>query len=221
MTAQLAPETFAEVRAVLEARAKALGSEAERPLDERLADALVDLVRAGRPGRGDASSFMVVAHVRLSDLFDDEAEPTALVGELERGGYLSVATLRRLLCDATVVIGIDDDEGHTMYEGRQVRDATATQRREIMRRDRHCRFPGCGRVTFTNPHHILEWLRDHGPTDIDNLCCLCEHHHGRVHSKDWSVTGNANEELTFRGPNGRVLTSRPSPLWTVVTGSDP
>jgi hypothetical protein len=31
------------------------------------------------------------------------------------------------------------------------------------------------------------------------------------------MSGNANEELTFTGPTGRVMTSRPSPLWTRVT----
>jgi hypothetical protein len=38
-----------------------------------------------------------------------------------------------------------------------------------------------------------------------------------VHSKQWSVSGNANEELAFLGPTGRVMTSRPSPLWTTVS----
>ena len=31
------------------------------------------------------------------------------------------------------------------------------------------------------------------------------------------MRGNANEELTFVGPSGRVMTSRPSPLWAWVT----
>ena len=31
------------------------------------------------------------------------------------------------------------------------------------------------------------------------------------------MTGNANEELTFVTPKGRVMTSRPSPLWTRAT----
>ena len=31
------------------------------------------------------------------------------------------------------------------------------------------------------------------------------------------MTGNANEELTFVGPSGRVMTTRPSPRWTTVT----
>jgi hypothetical protein len=31
------------------------------------------------------------------------------------------------------------------------------------------------------------------------------------------MTGNANTELTFVGPKGRVMTTRPSPRWTGVT----
>ncbi len=45
---------------------------------------------------------------------------------------------------------------------------------------------------------------------------LCRYHHGVVHRKGWSMTGNANEELTVVGPTGRVMVSRPSPLWTRV-----
>ena len=103
-----------------------------------------------------------------------------------------------------------------MFEGRARRRPTDAQRREIMRRDRHCRFPGCTNVTFTNTHHIQPWKPD-GRTDIDNLALLCVHHHHRVHHGKWTMSGNANEELTFVGPTGRVMTSRPSPLWTAVT----
>jgi hypothetical protein len=126
--------------------------------------------------------------------------------------------LQRLACDAILVIAVDDDVGHTMYEGRQRRLPSAAQRREMMRRDRHCRFPGCTNAIFTNPHHIVPWLPG-GRTDLDNLVLLCEHHHHLVHSKQWTMSGNANEELAFAGPSGRIMTSRPSPLWT--TASDP
>jgi hypothetical protein len=104
-----------------------------------------------------------------------------------------------------------------MYEGRAHRYPTETQRREIVRRDRHCRFLGCANSTFVNPHHIKWWIRDHGTTDLPNLALLCEHHHRLLHSKQWTMSGNANEELTFVGPSGRVMTSRPSALWTTVT----
>ena len=67
-------------------------------------------------------------------------------------------------------------------------------------------------------HHIKEWKPDQGPTNLDNLALLCIHHHGLVHSKQWTMSGNANDVLTFIGPGGRTMTSRPSPLWTAVRG---
>ena len=129
--------------------------------------------------------------------------------------------MQRIACDATIVIGVDDDVGHTMYEGRARRFPTQAQRREVMRRDRHCRFPGCTNVTFTNVHHVVAW-KPGGRTDLDNLALACLHHHHLVHSNQgWTVSGNANEELTFVGPSGRVMTSRPSPRWTRVTAGTP
>jgi hypothetical protein len=216
MTAQLPAESYAEVRAGLEAQARRFPSDGETRFDQRLADALVSLVR-GRPANDDEpapSPYVVVAHVALATLVDEDS---ALAGELEHRGLVDAEVLRRLACDATLVIALDDDAGHTMYEGRARRDPTPTQRRELWRRDRHCRFPGCPNATFVNPHHIRWWRRDRGPTDLDNLALLCEHHHHLMHSKQWQVSGNANAELSFVGPKGRVMTSRPSPLWTRVS----
>jgi len=90
------------------------------------------------------------------------------------------------------------------------------QGREIIRRDRHCRYPGCTNVTFAIVHHIVPW-KPGGGTDLPNLVLLCRHHHGVVHRKGWSLTGNANQELSIKTPTGRVMVSRPSPLWTRVT----
>ena len=146
-----------------------------------------------------------------------QARPSTLAGELEYGGLIDGETVQRIACDATIAVGVDDDVGHTMYEGRARRFPTEAQRREVMRRDRHCRFPGCTNVTFTNVHHIVAW-KPGGRTDLDNLALVCVFHHGMVHrNKGWTMSGNANEELTFVGPSGRVMTSRPSPLWTRVT----
>jgi hypothetical protein len=75
-------------------------------------------------------------------------------------------------------------------------------------------------VTFTNAHHVVPWIPG-GRTDLQNLALMCLHHHRLVHSNAWTMTGNANEELTFVGPSGRVMTTRPSPRWTAVTSSVP
>ena len=107
--------------------------------------------------------YLVVAHVPLEALIDQDGAESDLFGELERGGLVSGGVTRRLACEGSVVVAIDDADGHTMYEGRATRDATAAQRREIMRRDRHCRFPGCTHVVFHQPHHMDEWERERRP----------------------------------------------------------
>jgi hypothetical protein len=100
-----------------------------------------------------------------------------------------------------------------MAEGYEKRLPTPAQRREIIRRDRTCRFPGCSNTLFTNVHHILPWAKG-GKTDLPNLALLCNHHHHVVHEGKWQLSGNANGELKFMGPTKRLMTSRPSPQWT-------
>ena len=58
-----------------------------------------------------------------------------------------------------------------------------------------------------------------GLTDLANLALLCKHHHHLIHTKVWSMSGDANVELRFVGPTGQVMTTRPSRLWAQV--SDP
>ena len=159
------------------------------------------------------SPYFAVLHAPLQALIDPDGVPTGLAGDLEQGGLISLETVSRLLCDSTFVIAVDDDAGHTMYEGRQRRLPTGAQRREIWRRDRCCRFPGCRNKIFTQPHH-LKWWTNGGTTDLFNLALMCSYHHHLMHSNGWSVRGNANEKLTFVGPNGRTTSSCPSSIWT-------
>jgi hypothetical protein len=214
LVASLPAADYVELKGTLEARAKAMApDEAELSHDERMGLALMSLGRGGvaSAGRGGPAP-VVVAHVRLEALLAEDHDSSALVGELERGGLISAEVLERLACDATLIVGVDDEAGHTMYEGRATRFPSETQRRELWRRDRHCRFPGCANALYTNAHHIVGWTPA-GTTDLDNLVTLCRHHHHEVHSKRWKLSGDANVELTFVGAGGKTMTSRPSPLW--------
>ena len=72
VSAQLLAETYAEVRASLESRAKQVPSDGETRWDQRLADAFVSLVRARRSTEtsdepSGSSPYVVVAHVPLRD----------------------------------------------------------------------------------------------------------------------------------------------------------
>jgi hypothetical protein len=231
MTAQLPKDAYAQTKATVGAYAATIPSEGENkiPLDQRRHDGfmmIMDSVASGKTssGKGAAGTspmppkpFLVVAHVPLEDLVDDAGEKSELAAELEHGGLIDIETVQRIACDAAVVVAVDDAAGHTMYEGRARRFPSGTQRREVIRRDRQCRFPGCANVTFADVHHIVPWSLG-GGTDLDNLILLCRHHHhGVVHRNGWSMTGNANEELTIVGPTGRVMVSRPSVLWARVT----
>ena len=219
MSVQLPVDDYAETRACLEARAKDLPSDGETPWDQRLCDgswscsARLYQARPLQPRRPVRSSSSPTSPC-LFDRGVRRAEQ--LAGELENVGLIDGDTLQRIACDATIAIGVDDDVGHTMYEGRARRFPSDAQRREVKRRDRHCRFPGCTNMTFTNIHHIVAW-KPGGRTDLPNLVLLCKHHHGVVHRNGWTLSGDANEELTIVSPTGGVMVSRPSPLWTRVT----
>jgi hypothetical protein len=215
MTVQLPPESYASLRTCVDGWARDIPDDGETPLDQRRCDGFVQNMGSGTSG----SPYVVVVHVPLTALVD-AGEPTDLAGELERDGLIDGETVRRIACDATIAVAVDDDVGHTMYEGRNRRFPTDAQRREVMRRDRQCRFPGCTNVTFTNVHHIVPW-KPGGRTDLPNLALVCRHHHGVVHRKGWTMSGNANEELTFVSPGGHVMTSRPSPRWAAVAAARP
>ena len=223
LTAQLPKESYAQTKATVDAFAADVPSDGETPLDHRRCDGftgIIDSVTATSTPSTTPSApkpFFVVAHVPLDDLVDDAGDKSELAAELEHDGLIDVETVQRIACDATVVVAVDDSLGHTMYEGRARRFPSGAQRREVIRRDRHCRFPGCANATFAAVHHIVPW-KPGGGTDLDNLVLLCKHHHGVVHRKGWSMTGNANQELRIENPDGRVTVSRPSALWTRVTG---
>ncbi|HEX4434716.1 MAG TPA: DUF222 domain-containing protein [Acidimicrobiales bacterium] len=220
MTAQLPAESYAEAKACLETRAKAIATDGQTPWDHRLCDGFTGMVRSSASGGSEPAEspnpYFVVVHVPIKALVEESGQTTELAGELEHDGLIDGATVKKVACDATVVVAVDDKAGHTMYEGRARRFPSGAQRREVRRRDRECRFPGCANVTFAEVHHIVEW-KPGGGTDLPNLVFLCEFHHRLVHRNGWTMTGNANEELTIVGPTGRVMVSRPSALWTRVT----
>ncbi len=52
---------------------------------------------------------------------------------------------------------------------------------------------------------------DSGPTGKANLAGLCWHHHQRIHLDGFTLTGNADHRLEWRGQRGRLIgTTRPA-----------
>jgi hypothetical protein len=161
-----------------------------------------------RPLFGGAPAHIVV-HADLSLLTEGDGAGAASIEGL---GPISAEIARRLSCDATHTISLDAPDGSVLDQFPWRRHPTTAQRIEIARRDRGCRWPGCGYNLITNVHHLRHWVNG-GPTVLSNLMTLCAAHHSRVHELGWKVSGDANGVVTFTGPHGRQSTSSPSPTW--------
>jgi hypothetical protein len=73
--------------------------------------------------------------------------------------------------------------------GREQRLFTTRQRTGLAVRDGGCIWPGCDRPpSWTEAHHINQWKRDHGKTDIADGVLLCKHHHLLLHNNGWDIT---------------------------------
>jgi len=145
----------------------------------------------------------VVVHV-------DAAVLTAQAGNavINDGPPVSAQTARRLACDGRLQVVVDGPDGPTGGSGRTSRTVPPWLSRLVRRRDRGCRFPGCGRTRWTHAHHRRHWA-DGGPTDLDNLVQLCSSHHHLIHSANWRIEGEAAGPLRFVRPDGRPLADHP------------
>ena len=71
-------------------------------------------------------------------------------------------TVKRLACDASLVVVTEDERGTPLNVGRKHRTVSTPLRRALWARDRHCRFPGCHRTRFVDAHHVRSLGRGRG-----------------------------------------------------------
>jgi hypothetical protein len=133
-------------------------------------------------------------------------------------------TLRRLACDAGIVVTVTDGDGSLVDVGRRQRTTTAALRRAVRSRDRGCTFPGCGATRHLHAHHVQHWSEG-GATDLSNLVTLCSFHHGFVHAHDWRIEVRADGHHRFRTATSRstvaAVPSRPTASAEAVARAAP
>ena len=131
---------------------------------------------------------------------DTDGEPT---DRNDRG--FSAADIARLYCDARIARIAMGAHSVPLDAGRAVYTPSASLRRAIVARDRHCRFPGCDRrASWSEVHHINPF--PHGPTTKGNCALFCDHHHHVLHRPGWRVAFDGIA-LTVSHPDGRVIGS--------------
>jgi hypothetical protein len=161
------------------------------------ADALVAVSEsylAGGHGDGaTADRYQVVVHADLESL-------TRGVGRAD----LPIDTVKRLLCDCSVVTVAEDGEGNPLDVGRKQRTVSTPLRRALHARDRGCTFPGCHRDRYLHGHHLKHWI-DGGETNPDNMTLLCRYHHGMLHEGGFSIVKDTGGALRFVTADGRTI----------------
>ncbi|MBX0299494.1 HNH endonuclease [Cryobacterium sp. 1639] len=130
-----------------------------------------------------------------------EIDPTAVLVAIPDGtghGFIeghtepvSQETIDRLCCTGgTLQIDFDND-GQPLNLGREQRVFTAGQRIALAARDGGCIWGDCDKPpSRTEAHHLEEWVRDHGATDIALGVLLCPPHHRLLHSQGWQIFEN-------------------------------
>lgn len=185
LNAQLPEEAGVKVEKAIDALARKIPDdpgEPFTPIEAKRADALcqmADAVITKHPSRA-----TVVVHVDAEALGSGEG-----AAEIPDGPTVSVETARRLLCDGNLCYAIDLPDGTQIDLGRQRSILSRKKRRQIHKRDRRCRVPGCRRKKLVEVHHIHE-RRNGGSHDLPNLVLLCESHHWCVHEGGFIIRGS-------------------------------
>jgi hypothetical protein len=174
-----------------------------RSTEQIAADSLVQLLKiAGEtdPGRvfgGRRPSVRVIVTEKAlksgqavrGDTVDPESAESTAHGQIEGNPVpISQETIDRLLCD-TGTHGIEfDAEGQIVNVGRDERLFTEAQRAAMAVRDGGCRWVDCEKPpAWTEAHHLNEWLKDNGHTDLADGVLLCHPHDLLLHNQHWTI----------------------------------
>jgi hypothetical protein len=192
LSGQLDPEGGAVLLTAIEPLARKSGAHDDRDLEQRNADALVELAAGG----GSQAQINVT-----SSLETLRALPGASAADMELSLPISAKTVERLACDATITRIVLGSDSMVIDVGRAKRTISGPARKALNVRDGGCTWPGCERpASWTSGHHLVHWVHG-GTNEPPNLTLLCRRHHWMVHEGEWQIV---------RGDDGRILTIPPT-----------
>jgi hypothetical protein len=174
----LDPVSGAAVRGALEPLARPSGEHDDRERDQRMADALVEIITHG--GKHDVQLQVTSSVETLLGLVGAEG------AEMEFSLPVSSKTVERWACDCSVTRVLMQDS-MVIDVGRAKRVVSGPTKRALHARDGHCLWPGCERpASWCDGHHLIHWIHG-GSTNLDNLALLCHRHHRMVHEDNWQL----------------------------------
>jgi Domain of unknown function (DUF222) len=114
---------------------------------------------------------------------------------------LGMPDLERLSCGGYVDLVTFDENGFILHFGREQRLFSKYQKEALALIWGGCAIDGCERPpSWTEVHHIFEWAKHKGKTDLADGILLCKHHHLLLHNRRWNI---------FRDNEGRYWLEKP------------
>ena len=152
--------------------------DARRTPQQRMADALAELVCEPGDGKTQGTNLLVIADY-------DVIKKELINARLADGSPIPIGELRLLAREADILPSIFDAKTQNMWLGRQRRTASEAQRVALMARDEGC---VCCKANplWCRAHHIIWWSKN-GSTDLDNLLLVCDDCHKKIHLHGWTV----------------------------------
>ena len=165
---------------------------------QRLADAVLELVTNRDAHTGELIEDMPGIKAKASTQVILVA-PFGVVDGTDRNGHVEMIgvgpvprqILETLTPDTELARMIFDRAGRPLWLGRNQRLANAAQRLAVAVRDGGCFVCGAP-MHRCELHHIQEWHRDKGRTDINNLVAVCRKHHKWLETENLIVRRTAN-----------------------------
>jgi hypothetical protein len=203
--AELHPDDYQKFKTKLNAEVAALHKQPEHAThryDQIAADALIGLATSTRAAAQTVPEVSVL--IDLTTLQHGTHPNTTC--EYTDGTPLPVATARRHACDANIIPIVLTGNSQPLDVGRARRHATPAQRTALRTMYRTCAVADC-ETSFDNTeiHHLAEWDKHHGPTDLNNLLPICTYHHHRAHEGRWQLQLDPNtRQLSVFLANGTL-----------------
>ncbi len=115
------------------------------------------------------------------------------------GDAVSLATIARIACDTGTIGTMFLTDGSHLNLGHSQRLFSKDQRIMLGTKWGGCAHPECDRAPIDcEAHHIDEWVRDSGKTDIHQGITLCRRHHKLLHDNNQRVIRDGNEYWLVR-----------------------
>jgi hypothetical protein len=177
------PEGASRLRSALEPLARPADKDDERTRNERMADALLDVVTENQETE-------LVVTCSMATLEGRYGAPAA---ETEWGALLSSKAVQRMSCTAAVRRLVLEGDSVVLDLGRKQRLLSPQARRAVEVRDKHCVWPGCDRPPrWCDSHHREEWSSG-GETSVQLSALICRRHHRMRHEGGWKLVFNERE----------------------------